>query len=76
METLKIRVEDGRLVGDAPPGLSEGTELEVCLAEPEDEMTEAEIAALDAALEAGWKSMMAGRFRPAREAIAELRNGR
>jgi ribosome modulation factor len=73
METLRVRVENGKIIGTAPTGLPEGTELELCLADPADEMTEEERMALDAALEAGWKSMIEGRSRPAREAVAELR---
>jgi hypothetical protein len=73
METLKVRVENGKIIGDAPPGVPEGAELELCLAEPEGEMTASQRSALDAALEAAWQSMTAGRFRPARDAVAELR---
>ncbi len=73
MEALKVRVENGKIVGDAPPGLAEGTELELCLADPQDEMTEEELAALQATLDAGWRSMEAGRYRPAAEVVAELR---
>ncbi len=73
MEALKVRVENGKIVGEAPRGFAEGTELELCLAEPDDEMTGDELAALQAALDAGWRSMEAGRYRPASEVVAELR---
>ena len=73
MGTLKVRVEKGKLVGDAPAGLVEGTELELCLAEPDDEMSPEELAQLRTALDAGWRSVEAGRFRPADELVAELR---
>ena len=36
METLKVRVESGKIVGEAPSGFSEGTELELVLADPRD----------------------------------------
>ena len=73
METLKVRVENGKLIGDAPAGLVEGTELELCLAEPDDEMSAAELERLRKALDAGWRSVEAGRFRPAEDVVAELR---
>ena len=76
MEALKVRVENGKIVGDAPPGFGEGTELGLCLAEPNDEMTADELAALQAAVDAGWRSMEAGRYRSAREVVAELRTKR
>jgi len=73
MDTLRVRVEKGKIIGNAPLGLPEGTELELCLADADDGMTEKDRIALDAALEAGWKSMLEGRSRPARDAVAELR---
>ena len=73
MEALKVRVENGKIVGEAPRGFAEGTELELCLAEPDDEMTADELAALQTALDAGWRSMEAGRYRSADEVVAELR---
>jgi hypothetical protein len=69
MRTLKVRVENGKIIGDAPAGFAEGTELELCLAEPEEEMTDQELAALEAALDAGWRSMKEGRFRLATEVL-------
>lgn len=71
MEALKVRVENGKIVGEAPRGFADGTELELCLAEPDDEMTADELAALQEALDAGWRSMVAGRYRPAGEVLAE-----
>ena len=48
-------------------------EVDVCLAEPDDDMTDEELERLNLALEAGWRSLQAGRVRPATEAIAALR---
>lgn len=76
MEALKVRVENGKIIGDAPRGIAEGTELELSLAEPQEEVSEEELAALNAALDAGWESMKAGRYRPATEVVAELRSKR
>jgi len=76
METIKVRVENGNIIGAAPPGLPEGTELELRLADPGDDLTEEELAALNNALEKAWRSVEAGRFRPARDVISDLRKGK
>ena len=76
MQTLKARIEDGRFIGDAPSGFPDGTELELCLAEPEDLMTGEQLAELNAALDAAWRSMKAGRYRSAADVITEIRAGR
>ena len=73
MKTIKVRVEGGRIVGEAPPRLLEGTELELCIADPGDGMTEEELAKLNRALETAWRSVKEGRVRPAAEVIAEIR---
>ena len=46
METLRARVEKGRLVLDEPTALPEGTVLELCVAQAEDELDSEERAAL------------------------------
>jgi hypothetical protein len=74
MKAIRVRVENGRISGEAPPGLPEG-EVDLCLADPEDEMTEEELARLDEALARGFESIKAGRFRPAADVIADLRRG-
>ena len=74
MANLRVRVENGRIVGEAPPGLPEGTELEVALADPGDDMTEEELAELNRALEASWRSIKEGRLRLAEDVISELRS--
>jgi hypothetical protein len=76
METIKVRVQNGKIIGNAPPGMQEGTELELRLADPGDDMTEEELAALNEGLEAGWRSVQAGRFRPGRDVISDLRSKR
>jgi hypothetical protein len=75
MKALKLKVEAGRITGEAPPGMPDG-EVDLCLAEPEDDMTDEELETLNRALEAGWRSLQAGRVRPAGEAVAQLRNRR
>ena len=74
MANLKVRVENGKIVGEAPPGLPEGTELELSLADPGDDMTEEELAELNRALEASWRSVKEGRLRPAEDVISDLRS--
>jgi len=76
METIKVRVENGKVIGPAPRGMPDGTELELRIADPGDEMSDEELAALNHALQAGWRSVEAGRFRPARDVISELRGRR
>ena len=72
-KAVRVRVQGGQLIGEAPAALAEGTELELCLAEPEEQMTDEEAEALERALDAAWRSMEAGRVRPARDLSAELR---
>lgn len=76
MQNLKVRVVNGRVVGDAPPGLPDGTELELCLADPGDDMTDDELADLNRALEAAWRSVESGRLRAAQDVISDLRSRR
>ncbi len=73
MANLKVRVENGKIVGDAPPGLEEGEELELSIADPGDDLTEEELARLNRALEEAWRSVKEGRVRPAEDALSELR---
>jgi hypothetical protein len=73
MKAIRVRVENGRISGDAPPGLPEG-DLDLVLADGDDEMTDAELARLNEALEIGFEAIKAGGFRPARDAIADLRH--
>lgn len=72
MKAIRVRIENGRITGEAPPGLPEG-EVGLALAEAKDDMTEAELARLNDALERGFEAIKAGRFRPARDVIADLR---
>jgi hypothetical protein len=72
MEAIRARIENGRISGDAPPGLPEG-EVELVLPETEDDMSEAELARLKEALARGFEEVKAGRFRPARDVAADLR---
>ncbi len=72
MKALKMMVRGDKLIGDAPPGLPEGTILELCLAEPDDRMSAEEAAKLNEFLEASLLSVRQGRVRDASEVLATL----
>lgn len=67
MKAICVRVENS---GDAPPEIPE----DLALADADDELTEAELARLDEAIERGREAIKAGRFRPARGVVADLRH--
>jgi hypothetical protein len=73
MKAIRVRVENGRISGEAPAGLPEG-DVDLCLADPADDMNDAELARLNAALDRGFEAIKAGRFRAASDVIADLRN--
>ena len=76
MANIKVRVENGRIIGDAPPGFEDGAELELSIADPGDDMTDEELARLNQALEEAWRSVQEGRVRPAEDVLADLRTKR
>jgi len=43
MKAIRVRVENGGITGDAPPGLPDG-EVDLCLADADDDLSEAELA--------------------------------
>ncbi len=72
MKAIRVRVENGRITGEAPAGLPEG-ELQLCIADDDDAMTDEELARLNDALARGLESLKAGRFRSATDVISDLR---
>ena len=60
MNTLKARVVNGRLVLDEPIDLPEGTELELVIADAQDDLDDDERQALDKALTESWNSARKG----------------
>lgn len=72
MKAFRVRIENGRITGEAPPGVPDG-DLELRLAEPEDDLSDDELARLNEALARGFESIKAGRFRPAAAVLADLR---
>ena len=75
MKAIRVRVENGRITGQAPVGLADG-EFDLCLADPDDEMSADELERLNGVLARGFASIQAGAFRPAADVIAELRQRR
>jgi hypothetical protein len=76
MARLKGIVHGGRVVVQDRVDYPEGTELEIDVHEPADELDEAELAELDAAIEESHQEERAGKVRPADELIRELRASR
>jgi len=72
MKAVRVRIENGRITGRAPAGFPEG-DVDLCLADTDDAMTDDELARLNATLEAGWRCVEEGRFRPASAVIEALR---
>ena len=62
------------MVVEEPVEFPEGTELELTIADPGDDLDEGERAALHAALDRAWESAKAGKGRPAEDLIRELRS--
>jgi len=72
MKAIRVHVENGRISGDAPAGLPDG-DVDLCLADPDDEMSDDELARLNEALARGFESIEAGRFRSAAALVSDLR---
>jgi hypothetical protein len=76
MQGLKARVVNGRLVVDQPTALPEGTELDLTIVEPGDDLDDEERAALHAALAQAWDSARSGKSSPAEDLLRKLRTDR
>lgn len=74
MQTLKARVQNGRLVLNEPTEFPEGTVLDLTVADDGDDLDEEERAALHAALDDSWASAQAGNTHPAEDILQKLRN--
>ncbi|OGQ81860.1 MAG: hypothetical protein A2289_03505 [Deltaproteobacteria bacterium RIFOXYA12_FULL_58_15] len=74
MCTLKAVVHGGRVVVEEPVDYPDGTVVELAVVETGDEdLTEAQLARLDASLDASRKELEAGKGIPAEEVIRRLR---
>jgi hypothetical protein len=71
--TLTARVHDGRLVLDEPTDLPEGSEVELILADDQDELEPADREFLHASLQRSAAQFREGRGIDAGEALARLR---
>lgn len=76
LHLLKGRVTDGRLVIDAPVQLPEGTQVDVAIVDPGDNLDAVERAHLDNVLAQSWAQARAGQTRPANELLDRLRRKR
>lgn len=73
MSTIRARVQNGRLLLDAPTALPDGTVLDLVVDDEGDDLDDAERASLNAAISKAWASVQAGNGRPAAEVLAALR---
>jgi hypothetical protein len=73
MSAIRARVQNGRLLVDAPTALPEGTVLDLVVDDEGDELDEAERAALDAAISRSLADAAAGRVYSADEVLKSLR---
>jgi hypothetical protein len=73
MSGIRAVVRNGRPVVDEPTSLPEGTVLDLVADDEGDDLSDAERAALHAAISRAAKSIEEGRGLPADEVIARLR---
>lgn len=76
MGVLKAQVRNGRLVMDVPTKLPEGTVLELAAADPGDNLSKEERAALHKALGRSWRQWKAGKTHPASDLLKKMRQSR
>ena len=72
-EALRARVTGGRLLLDVPTALPQGTELNLVLADEEDDLDETERALLNDALDRWLAHARTGNTIPMDEVVARLR---
>lgn len=73
MKTVRLQVHDGKLAGDAPASLREGTVLHAVIADREEEMSPEELAQLHRTLDESWDELEAGSEISAADAIRTIR---
>lgn len=73
MSAIRARVQNGRLIVDAPTTLPEGTVLDLVVDDEGDDLDDAERAVLDDSLSRALASVEAGNARPAEQVLAALR---
>ena len=73
MSAIRARVRNGRLQLDETTALPEGTVLDLVADDEGDDLDQAERAARDQIISRSLSSLEAGRGRPMRELVEELR---
>jgi hypothetical protein len=73
MSTIRARVQNGRLLVDAPTALPEGTVLDLVVDDEGDDLDDSARAALNAAIAKAWASVQSGQGRAADDVVAALR---
>ena len=74
MQTLKAHVRNGRLIMDEPTDIPEGSEIELVIADDDDDnLDDKERERLHRALRKSWASAKRGDTRPVQEIIRKLK---
>jgi hypothetical protein len=72
MSTLKAVIHGGRVVVEEPVDYPDGTVVELAVVETGEDLSEAELARLDASLDVSRKELEAGQGIPAEEVLRKL----
>lgn len=70
---VRATVRDGRIVVDEPTALPDGTELDLVVDDGGDDLSDAELVALNASLKKGWEQAQQGQTVPIEDILAKLR---
>ena len=70
---LKARVENGKIIAEAPADYPDGMELELEIVDIEHSLTPQELEELNRDIEEAEADYAAGRYRTAAEVLADLR---
>jgi hypothetical protein len=73
MSGIRAKVKDGRLLLDEPTSLPDGSILELVVDDEGDDLMDGERQALNEAIRRAWESAAAGRVKPAKAIVDELR---
>jgi hypothetical protein len=73
MQTLKAHVRNGRLIMDEPTDIPEGSEIELVIADDEENLDEKEQERLHRALRKSWASAKRGDTRPLQDIMRKLK---
>jgi hypothetical protein len=73
MSAIRARVQNGRLLLDAPTALPDGTVLDLVVDDEGDDLDDDERASLNGVISKAWASVQDGNGRSAAEVLAALR---